>query len=222
MPPRDPPDDDMRLDEVVGRVGEALDELHVVDGAERDALLGSIREALASLGPVSIDGFEVRAVPAVDLPSGPPPVQLVEGGRDSDEPSTGPRPELRVAPEPEDTEESAVDGSAAPEPEPGRADPAPSVARSVSVLRIGGKVPRQPEVGVVRVPGGAWQSILAAQRPRAYRVGCTQGGLHVYVDGEPTCELGAGQSVDVEGAVLRVQGAADPGPSTGWYTRLGD
>ncbi|MBM4393304.1 MAG: hypothetical protein FJ090_19440, partial [Deltaproteobacteria bacterium] len=45
-PPRDPPDDEARLDEVVGRVGNALDELHVVDSAGRDALLASIREAL--------------------------------------------------------------------------------------------------------------------------------------------------------------------------------
>ncbi len=209
-PPRDPPDDEARLDEVVSRVGDALDELRVVDSAERDALLASIREALASLGPVSIDGFEVRAVSAADAPSGPPPVQLVEGGRDSDEPTPGPRPELRVAPQPDEPE--------APMP----TELPPPLARPISVVRLGARTPRAVESGLITVHPGEGQSLLEARRPRSYRVGCRDGRLHIHADGEALCLLGPGQTVDVEGSVLRVQSATGEGPSTGWYTRLGD
>ncbi len=191
-------------------MGDALDELHVVDGAERDALLVGIREALASLGPVSIDGFEVHAVSAPDAPAGPPPVQLVEGGRESDEPTPGPRPELRVAPQPEEPEAAA----------PGELPP--PLARPVSVVRLGTRSARPGDAGVILVSPGEWQSLLAARRPRSYRVGCREGRLHVYADGEATCEIGAGQTVDVEGSVLRVHAPGHQGASTGWYTRLGD
>ncbi|MBM4367718.1 MAG: hypothetical protein FJ102_16015 [Deltaproteobacteria bacterium] len=209
-PPRDPPDDEARLDEVVSRVGDALDELHVVDSAERDALLASIREALASLGPVLIDGFEVRAVSAPGAPAGPPPVQVVEGGREGDEPTPGRRPELRVAPQPPESEPQA----------PPDLPPAP--ARPVTVVRLPARGPRAVDAGVILVGPGDWQSLLAARRPRSYRVGCREGRLHVYADGEATCEIGPGQTADVEGSVLRVHAPPGEGTGAGWYTRLGD
>lgn len=191
-------------------MGNALDELHVVDSAGRDVLLASIREALAALGPVAIDGLEVRAVSVPDAPAGAPPVQVVEGGRESDEPTPGRRPDLRVAPQPQDTEAPAA------------AELPPALARPILLVRDDARGRRSNDSGAILMCPGDWQSLLAGRRPRSYRVGCREGRLHVYADGEATCEIAPGQTADVEGSVLRVHAPVGAGASAGWYTRLGD
>lgn len=82
--------------------------------------------------------------------------------------------------------------------------------------------PRDLAHGHVRLEGGpdVWQTLLHAVRPAAYRVHCDEGELHLVVDGELVGRLEAGQSVDVEGRVLRVRACSDA-PTLGRYRRVG-
>ena len=92
--------DDDRWSEVIHQVLDALDDGGVSDGATRDALAEGVRHALESLeAGVDLDvqvlgeGFPVQESVGVEV---------VDGGRDADEPRTqGEAPELRIA----DTEE---------------------------------------------------------------------------------------------------------------------
>ena len=216
-PPRDPED----WDDVMGRVSDTLDELAVVEGPERDALLGSLRQVLGALGDLPIDSVEVRAVRldedtvesdiGAELPIRPN-VTLVDGGRDDDAPDSGtPRPELRV--------ESGGDAGWPVEIEA-------SLSANIPVERGASLDSQNSNVRVTRMSGPrlrasagdawsmirldpdlgreAWQTVFAGRQPRAYRLQCSSGELRVFVDGEPVTELAKGQSVDVEGNLVRV------------------
>lgn len=199
----EPPD----LDDVVVRVNAALDELDVVDGPERDALVSSLRAALGALGPVDVHDIEVRAVP-VEAPA----VEVVEGGRASAEPSAGPRPPLRVAP-PGPAEGDADDDN------PAEAERRQARRRAVRVVRVGQAAPTvvPPGSGRILLAAGEWQTVFAGLAPQTYRLECRAGRLGLYTEGEPVCELRAGQCVDVEASFIRVN--AEQG-ADGWYTRL--
>jgi len=76
--------------------------------------------------------------------------------------------------------------------------------------------------GQIRVAAGERQTILHAQAPRAYRLHGTSGTLRVHADGQPLATLRAGQSIDVEAALIQVSGeaATDSGDARGRYARL--
>ena len=144
--------------------------------------------------------------------SEPPVVEVVPGGRASDEPpTTGEKPKLRIA-NPKDGDEQ--DG------EPNKGTPNNGDTRTpfhteVKVLRNFGdrspaaKIPGLETTGWIRVaPGGGaestWQTIYAGLKPRLYRIACSNGSLDVTADGESVERLLAGQSIDVEGTAIRV------------------
>lgn len=61
------------------------------------------------------------------------------------------------------------------------------------------------------------QTLYRGERARPYRVSCSTGRFSVIVDGFCLDPLTAGQSVDVEGRTLRLEGNE---PATGAYARL--
>lgn len=206
--PRDPDD----VDEVLGQVSDALDELEVVQGAERDALLESLRGVLGSLD-LPLSHVEVRTFLADDPE---PPVSLLQGGRPNDAPDpTGPRPSLRLA-EPEDVGDPDSEGAGAF---------GPGASAHVRLLRP--KRPRADDVlpeppGQIRLAPAAGaaravQPIFQGRRPRSYRVRCVEGQLYVEADGHALAPLGPGQTVDVEAQALQVWSDA---PCEGRYIRL--
>jgi hypothetical protein len=103
----------------------------------------------------------------------------------------------------------------------GHDDDAPRVA--VRIVRA--DAPRRPKnlrLGHLRLPADAhvWQTLLHGRTPATYRVHCDEGELHVAIDGELVARLEAGQSTDVEGAVLRVRACGEE-PAVGRYDRIG-
>lgn len=216
-PPRDPED----WDDVMGRVADTLDELSVVDGPERDALFGSLRQVLGALGDLPIDSIQVRTVRMDDLGPGHPiltsmdetpvrpTVTLVEGGRDDDSPaSNAPRPELRV--------QSGGDSGWPMEADANLSSGEAQVALDlnppgVRVARMSGprlRASAGDAWSMIRLDPDqgreAWQTVFAGREVRPYRLQCSSGELRVFVDGEPITELASGQSVDVEGKLVRV------------------
>ena len=91
--------------------------------------------------------------------------------------------------------------------------------------------PAQPRVGVVRttfqpsldtagriaVEADALQTLHRSAAARPYRLHCDTGALLVIADGQPVDTVRAGQSIDVEGAMLQVRGRKT---STGRFIRL--
>lgn len=197
--PREPDD----LDDVIGQVSVALDELEVVQGADRDALLESLRDVLGAM--------EVPGRPPTE-----PQVAVLDGGRDPDSArAPGARGRLKLAP---------AGGAAAESP--------PRVARfaSVRVQAAGRDFPSLAGEPLSEPPGRivltlragasrAEQPIFQGRRPRTYRVRCVDGALHVDADGHALPPLAPGQTVDVEAQSLRVWSDA---PCEGRYLRLRD
>ncbi len=188
-----PPDDTHGGDALIGdllqQVSDALDEAELKDGAVRQALLDGVRDAFTS---ISGDG---------------PTVTVVDGGRMADTPPTsGERPELRIATPAEDDE---------PESEP-------PVTTRVRVLRGPRSRPVRLVGRIAVAPQGTdgdQQTIFRGEQARPYRLICDRGTLQVELDGMPSERLGAGQSLDAEARMIRVVGAADE-PSQGRYARL--
>lgn len=176
----------------LGEVADALAELGLFDTPTREALLETVRDAVR-------DALPER-----------PPVTVLPGGRtDRDRPSPSPPPELRV-----------VQGDRQPDPKDEEADDGPPVA--VRVVRMGQPGPRTRTLheGQIEVIGESWQTIRFGRSTGLYRVHCDQGELHVAVDDDLVLRLQAGQSGDVEGAILRVQAATARG-ARGRYLHLG-
>lgn len=65
--------------------------------------------------------------------------------------------------------------------------------------------------GHIRLPADpdVWQTVAHGARPASYRVHCDDGELHLAVDGDLVARLEAGQSTDVEGAVIRVRACGE-------------
>ncbi len=217
-PPRDPDD----LDDVLGQVSDALDELEVVEGDDREALLGSLREVLGALGGLPLRGVEVHALriadPTEEAAGAPPAVRLVDGGLAHDAPiGEGPRPELRLA------EEDCGDPDTHPHAADPDVSPGPASTHPVKVLRIG-----RPRGGDLGEPLGEitlspapeqelGQVLFVGTRARAYRVRCLAGELTVHAGQSPVATLLPGQTVDVEARRIRVSARA---PAHGRYLRL--
>ena len=216
--------DDDQWSDVIDQVLNALSDANIKDGPTRDSLADGVREALESLQEgvgldVEILGSELFDVD-VEADSGVN-IEVVPGGRESDEPkSEGVKPELRLA-EPDDAD--ATDAG------PLGAGAAGPVLNHVKVLHSGSRstsvsdkpIPGLAEAGWIHVaPGGAaqseWQTVYRGKGVRLYRIACSQGCMDVTVDGESVERLVAGQSIDVEGAAIRVTSTEDGGAKGGY------
>ena len=96
------------------------------------------------------------------------------------------------------------------------AGPGDEPPRPVRVVRVATRKPGRA-AGRIQVREGAWQTLVRASQPRAYRVVVRDGSIDVAVDGELVERLEPGQSLDVEGAVVRVHGVS---AARGSYERL--
>lgn len=214
-PPRDPDD----LDDMMDQVSEALDELEVVDGDDREALLGSLREVLGALGGLPLRGVEVHAVLPEAAPAERPSVRVVEGGLAADaSPTEGARPELRLA------DEDCADPDTHPTaPDPDLGGPGgESSTPGVRVLRFArgndeigeplGSISLRPHEGAE-----LGQVLFVGSRPRAYRVRCTAGALTIHAGRAVVATLAPGQTMDVEARRIRVSARE---PAEGRYLRL--
>lgn len=89
-------------------------------------------------------------------------------------------------------------------------------ASRVKVVRSHRRPALQPE-GRIAVEEGEAQTLHRSAAPRPYRLHCDTGELLVIADGQPLDAVRAGQSIDVEGAMLQVRGRKT---SAGRFTRL--
>jgi len=211
--------DDERWSEVIRQVLDALDGGGVSDDATKDALAEGVRQALESLETgIGLDvqvlgeGFPVPESVGV---------QVVDGGRDAGAPrTTGDTPELRIA----DTDEVLPE-----ELERIRAEAMfthvkvspPHKASSPWRPSTDDKTGR---LGSIRLDHAAgidqpWQTIFRGTATRLYRIWCSAGSLDVSVEGELVERLEGGQSIDVEGSVIRATTSEDVAHGT--YTLIG-
>lgn len=225
-PPRDSDD----LDHVIGQVSDALDELEVVEGPDRDALLGSLREVLGALGGLPPGAVEVRAL-GLEAEPDMPVVRVVTGGRGDDEaPAVGPRADLRLAhlglahlglaeedvsdPDSESLDADGAFGASFPE----QLD---ATLHMVRLARRHRDDPLPDPPGQIRLtpPAGreAVQTVFVGSQRRTYRLRCVSGVLAVDADARRIGELTPGQTVDVEARQLQVCATE---PSEGRYIRL--
>jgi len=228
MADRPPGDGDDLWTSVIEQVTDALNDSDIDLGITRDVLVDSVREALEALG----DGIDVQfdVVTATDDAVAEPPVDVsvVAGGRsDSDPPTPGDKPDLRVA-DPVGPDDVAAD-------EGGDLNTAePRVVTQVKVLRtpprlsssrrVPDSVPGLANAGWISVASGgeadaAWQTVYQSRDSRVYRLACTQGILDVTLDGEQIERLRPGQSIDVEGCLIRVS-TPDGSEGKGGYTQV--
>lgn len=186
MPKKPPPDP---WEELLSQIDASLDELDFPEGAHRDAVLEGVRTALESL-----------VESPTPVPTGPPIVEVVEGGRDASQPRVeGERPTLRVAKEPKGNRPTGV-----------------------TVLRLDNRGAPLSEEGqiLLRSPETVQRVYFGPEHPQTYRILCDSGSFSVLVDGEDPFTLEEGQSVDVDGGVISVTDA-DPCPAEGCYVRSG-
>lgn len=211
------------------QVADALDELEVVDGNEREALLENLREVLGALDGVTVESVQINALqmfPAT-APLEPPDIAVLEGGRSADDlegaSTATQRGALRLAPDEDRTGEAPGNSSGHDDDTAGAlADLLPGMAhRRVSVSS------RRPEPTLGEPPGNlsllpepgvaAEQTVFLGETARAYRLRVLRGVLTVRVDAHAPLELRPGQTVDVEGRNLRVSALE---PAEGRYIRL--
>lgn len=198
--------------DVIEQVLTALDEADVSDRGTRDALAEGVRAALNAMS--TGEGIDVQIIGHESMAPdpGPPEVEVVPGGRASDDPPTaGERPSLRVAEPDEDHSNDAT----------------PPVVTRVHVNRMNRTTTAPVELahgGWIRVTGDGqpesrWQTVYAGRRPRLYRVACSSGTLDVSVDGAAVERLATGQSMDTAGRAIRVT-TDDRGEGRGLYVRI--
>ncbi|GDX83123.1 hypothetical protein LBMAG42_49340 [Deltaproteobacteria bacterium] len=192
----------------------------MVEGPDRDALLGSLREVLGALGGLPAGAVEVHTLDSLSEPD-IPVVRVVTGGRgDDDGPAFGPRADLRLAEEDSsdpDSESVDVDGAYG-ESLPEQLD---ATLRMVRLARRHRDDPLPDPPGQIRlspVDGHeAVQTVFVGSQRRTYRLRCVSGVLLVEADTRRVGRLTPGQTVDVEARQLQV---AATEPSEGRYIRL--
>ena len=173
QPPDDPTDD------IIEQVNAALDGLSITDDATRDAVAAGLKEALGALSAMGVTPTPGREAPSV---------AVVEGGRAEDAPPTsGAPPDLHIAAPPTDAQPASA---------------APTARVVVSRAPIRSRPAAADPAGHIALAPGTRQTILRARQARAYRIHCTDGALRVLIDGQPLDTVAAGQSIDVEGAML--------------------
>lgn len=228
---------------VLEEVRRALVEAKIEDDGVQDALIEGLRHALGELDELDELGGGDADDDADDdgvtrLP-GRPDVTVVEGGRAEDDApqAPGPRPDLRVAAplgtvegrsrRDEGDDEDHEDDDDGPE---GGFD-GPRVVAHIRVLRRGADpladlddldagAPRSLE-GQLRVAPGEGQPVFRGASPHCYRIHCDLGAIDVIADELYIQRVRVGQSIDVEGRDVRVEGAG-PDESAGRYHRIGE
>ena len=190
QPPDDPTDD------IIEQVNTALTDLNITNDATRDAVTAGLKEALDTLASM---GIPLQA----SEPGRRPSVAVVEGGRAADAPPTGGAPpDLHIADPREPPEETA-----------------PPLTTRVVVSKSQPRTERTVSAapGSITLEPDTRQTILRALHTRTYRLRCSEGSLKILVDGQPLDTLTAGQSIDVEGAMIQVTATE---AATGSYQRL--
>lgn len=129
-------------------------------------------------------------------------------------------PHLKVAP-PEEPSDAPADTNIPPFSSPFSgfypADPE-ELKNMFRFLRVGDHEVRHPPEDLSRrgkihieESGSGFQNIFRGKAPRLYRIECLEGGLQIYLDGEPVEEIRPGQSTDVEAEVIRVKASEGSG-----------
>lgn len=234
MGDRPPEDGDDLWTEVLSQVTDALNDNEIDLGVSRDDLVEGVRQALETL----TDGLDIKfdVMGTVDAPpqQATVDVSVVEGGRGEADPlSPGEKPKLHVAPSVNDGDED-LDFTHDP-----LIAPPPNFVTKVKVLRTSPRVlkegvaktgspsatlQRLKDAGWINVatggePDAAWQTIYQGRAPRVYRIACTKGVLDVTLDGAQIERLRPGQSIDVEGALIRVTTPSDT-QAKGGYAQI--
>ena len=138
----------------------------------------------------------------------------------TEEPAKKKAPHLKVAP-PEDPPKAKESTGVPPFPSgfpafyPGDSEELKNMFR---FLRVGdheirrdpADLSRQGKI-LIEASGAGFQNIFRGKTPRLYRIECLEGGLQIYLDGEPVEEIRPGQSTDVEGAIVRVKASESTG-----------
>ena len=207
----EPPDGDDTWSSLRDQVEEALRKAGLGDRDLDEAVVQAMEQAFTALGSLSQDTEESTSSPDVTV---------VEGGRrEDDPPAPGEPPELRLAPE----------TSAAADGELSTGDPKVRVTvhrldrdgrRRTSTTGSSKRKDRRLQMqGRIQVAAEGHQTVFRGNESRSYRLLCTEGTLRIALDGLPAESLSAGQSIDVDAALIRVSGA-DGAAAAGNYVRL--
>ena len=223
-----------RWDDLIQGVERALSELGITQFDTRAAVMDGVREALES----AIEVLDDHPFPTGTRRE--PEITVLPGRRGEVTARRGAAPGLRLA-QPGETVEPELDADESPPPKvrvvrvhpdrsPSHQDHAASPTSAHAQSPHDGldgldDVPSGPAptslsaVGLVRLSLETRyaQTLYRGERSRPYRVSCSAGRFNVIVDGFCLDPLTAGQSVDVEGRTLRLEGNE---PATGAYVRL--
>ncbi|MBK7759578.1 MAG: hypothetical protein IPN01_37770 [Deltaproteobacteria bacterium] len=223
-----------RWDDLIQGVERALSELGITQFDTRAAVMDGVREALES----AIEVLDDHPFPTGTRRE--PEITVLPGRRGEVSSRRGAVPGLRLA-QPGETVEPELDADESPPPKvrvvrvhpdrsPSHQDHAASPTSAHAHSPHDGldgldDVPSGPAptslsaVGLVRLSLETRyaQTLYRGERSRPYRVSCSAGRFNVIVDGFCLDPLTAGQSVDVEGRTLRLEGNE---PATGAYVRL--
>lgn len=247
-------------DDLVNQVQGALEELNLKSPENQALFVDGLKEVMDSLDGM---GFTLGAPPFGTPPQPKPDMQVFEGGKSAPETETtapkndkkstdkkaetapkkktkkAKRPNLKVAPPEQSTENEETTQSPLPSGQPPLpnlppfsdfpgADPA-GLRTLFKVLRLGEDTPGGFPGGLaptwsqgkihLKEGEGVFQNIFRGEESRAYRIECTKGGLQIYLNGKPAEQIVEGQTTDVEATVIRVQ-ASNSESAKGLYSRL--
>jgi hypothetical protein len=251
-------------DDLVNQVQGALEGLNLNSPENQALFVDGLKEVMDSLDGM---GISLGVPPFGSPPQTKPDMQVFEGGKSA--PAAEPvapqspdksadkstakkaetpaqkkskkanRPDLKVAPPEQETEDKENPSSPLPKGLPPLPNLPPfsdfpandpeSIRTLFKVLRLGedaqggfssGITPTGPQGKIHLAKGkGVFQNIFRGEEPRAYRIECTQGGLQIYLNGKPAEQILEGQTTDVEASVIRVQ-ASNEKEAEGLYSRL--
>ena len=182
-------------------------EMQVFEGGRKDDKAKTASEAAATTSPDPTKGTETPKE---------------EASQDSKSKGSEKKkaPHLKVAP-PESPAEGGSNPGKSPFPSsfpafyPGDPEELKNMFR---FLRVGDHEVRQSSADLSRrgkilidASGPGFQNIFRGKAARLYRIECIEGGLQIFLDGEPVEEIRPGQSTDVEAQVVRVKASEGSG-----------
>lgn len=203
--------------DILDQVKEALEDAGVGAGEVRNEVVQSVGDALKAFRTWEENNPEAAA-PRSDDPADffdeEPHVEVVDGGRpEGAPPSPGHKPDLHVAEAPPSGRDD--DGG----DDDATAHGAEASAPTVSVrVRRHVQAPDLNAGGVFAVDLDAAQTVYRGVVPHPYRLSVDTGAARILLDGAPAETLLAGQSMDVEAALIRVASIEEP--VRGRFTRL--
>ncbi len=207
----EPPDGDDTWSSLRDQVEEALRKAGLGDRHLDEAVVQAMEQAFSALGSLTED---------TEVSPSSPDVTVVEGGRRDDQPpAPGDPPELRLAPQTaSDTHDDLGTGDTKIRVTVHRLD-RDGRRRSNTDTTAKRKERRLLVQGRIQVAPEGHQTIFRGSESRSYRLHCNEGTLRITLDGLPAESLSAGQSMDVDAALIRVSGA-DSASAVGTYVRL--